>query len=88
MGIEESKTKNVTIYPNPAHDILFVAHTGKAVDIEIVDIFGKLLFTREVSKSLEINLSKYAAGVYFLQTSEGEVLKLFFQIIAVGDFIA
>lgn len=75
VGIEESNTKNVVIYPNPAQAILFVEHTGKAVDIEIVDVFGKLLFTGEVNKSLEINLSKYAAGVYFLQTSEGEVLK-------------
>lgn len=75
LSIATNTVKNVAIYPNPAQDFLFIENTGKAINIEIVDIFGKQLFVGEVNKSLEINLSKYTAGVYFLQTSEGEVLK-------------
>lgn len=75
LSIAANTVKNVAIYPNPAQDFLFIENKGKAINIEIVDIFGKQLFVGEVNKSLEINLSKYTAGVYFLQTSEGEVLK-------------
>lgn len=69
---------DVKIYPNPASSVLYVK-TGREVPklIELVDASGSVLmeFTPS-SASLELDLSLYASGTYFLKvfTKDNRVL--------------
>ncbi len=64
-GIEENENVTVSIYPNPAHDIIFVgANNDLPVQrIDIYDVTGQLIL---ISNETEINVSTLPKGVYFI----------------------
>lgn len=53
-------TDKFYVYPNPVKDILYLSASA---NIEIVDIFGKILMKSE--NVSEVNISNLSAGVYF-----------------------
>ena len=73
-GVNEqnSLAENLLVYPNPAHDQLFVtlpAGTG-AYKVEVINLLGSVIYSDEVSKNsgntVEMNLAGKPKGVYFL----------------------
>lgn len=59
---------NISIYPNPATDILRISADQKAEFINIMDVFGKIIKTVQPNtESIEIDISDFAGGVYFVQ---------------------
>ncbi len=63
----------LTIFPNPANDILnvsiniFITHHSSLI---ITDMMGKTISTFEITSStMEINISTYAAGMYFINVN-------------------
>ena len=72
--------KNINIYPNPSEGV-FTIKMKNILDFhyEIFDISGKLITNKiDVTvNSFEINLSKYAKGIYFLklQSNKGVITK-------------
>lgn len=67
----------LNIFPNPAQDILRLEHgLNKLGEIRIVDENGRVIkeYTFN-SKKAEISIESLAVGFYFIQTSEGELLK-------------
>ena len=64
-GLEESDIVTIHVYPNPAHDIVFVgANNDSPVQhIELYDITGRKVLT---STDTEINVSELPKGVYFV----------------------
>ena len=65
-GIDENENIAISIYPNPAHDIIFVgANNDLPVQhIEMYDITGRKVLT---STETEINVSELESGVYFIR---------------------
>ncbi len=64
LGVEELQNE-VLIYPNPAKGILHVATSGS--EILIFDQLGKIMLqSKKVSGQIQIDLSSYSPGVYFL----------------------
>ena len=68
--------RGLALTPNPTQDItLLQVEFEKAIDltIEVVDITGKILQTRQegqvISEQFRLDLSKYAAGTYFIKLS-------------------
>ena len=65
---------NVTVYPNPARQLLNIAFKNKLkeVSLTLTDVNGREIF-RESLENIqtgfikEINVSKYSKGIYFLQ---------------------
>jgi hypothetical protein len=55
-------SKEISIYPNPANDKIFLSNKA---DIEIIDITGKILIKQ--LNSNEIDISKLAKGIYFIK---------------------
>jgi hypothetical protein len=53
---------NLSIYPNPAKDILTIKGSYRSVDV--FDILGNLVLSSEATKN--INVSKLSSGVYML----------------------
>jgi hypothetical protein len=83
VGVVEFKDNNsIGIYPNPAKDYAVVGiklNNASAVDINITDITGKLVYSNlgaqveEGSNEIRINTSEFATGTYHVtvKTKEG-----------------
>ena len=83
VGIDEHLQNHVTLYPNPANDIVNVECTMNNVHVEaleVFDVYGKLINTVNVTDSpTRINVSGLASGMYFVRvtTEVGVVTKSF-----------
>ena len=79
-GVEEMFVPNVTIYPNPANDRLFIETEVEIEEVVVYDIYGRYKVAKSQShKDTEIliDLSNLSKGVYFVnvKTSVGSVVK-------------
>ncbi len=77
----ESGCSNLSIYPNPATDILHIdmeTQASSIIDIDIYDMMGKCLYHQQHNSSsvhTDIDVSRLAKGVYLvkLQTEKGMI---------------
>ncbi|MBS4013813.1 MAG: M6 family metalloprotease domain-containing protein [Bacteroidetes bacterium] len=78
--------KNIEVFPNPAKDIVNITSRNNIIDIKVFDIFGNLVYSASKDGSSDdhqINISDFAAGIYFVQlrnvdglfTSKLQILK-------------
>jgi Leucine-rich repeat (LRR) protein len=66
----------LSIYPNPAKDIIHVQIDGSAT-ITLINVAGKVLLTKAITNKGEINVSTLANGTYYLQNKiTGETQKV------------
>jgi uncharacterized protein (TIGR02145 family) len=63
-GIDEIKTIDFTVYPNPARDIINIMCADKIDKIEIYDVMGSLLVATD---KRQIEISQLAPGSYFVK---------------------
>ncbi|MBU2928387.1 T9SS type A sorting domain-containing protein, partial [Winogradskyella psychrotolerans] len=67
---------SIRVYPNPANTIvnIAIANSQSIASIELFNMLGKRVLT---TKALNVDVSKYAAGIYMLKvsTNEGQVTK-------------
>ena len=81
VGIVNFLENSITLFPNPANDVVNVQCTMFQVQfIEVIDVYGKLINTvNVVDNPARINVSGLANGVYFVRvtTEEGVVTKQF-----------
>lgn len=64
-GLDENEMEAISVYPNPARDVLFVG-TDKDLSVEVFNIAGQKVFT---STENEINVSGWEMGVYFVRVT-------------------
>jgi hypothetical protein len=80
-GIDDHLLNSITIYPNPANDVVNVQCTMSNVqEVEVIDVYGKVINTIHVTDNpTRINVSGLANGMYFVRvtTEEGTVTKQF-----------
>jgi hypothetical protein len=86
-GIDNYLLNSITIYPNPANDVVNVQCTMNNVQlegIEVIDVYGKVVRTVVRANNYSpmqtrINVSDLANGMYFVRvtTEEGAVTKTF-----------
>jgi len=71
LTIEENQNLNteLALFPNPAHDLLSISYNGKlASELRIIDMAGKIVLMHKMnSESLQIDLSRFAPGFYFVE---------------------
>ena len=69
INLEVPTFSNFRFYPNPTTGNLTIEIKGKIEELYLADLSGKLLerYSVKSSERLEINISKYPVGVYFLQ---------------------
>ena len=79
------KTGQLQVWPNPTNgslNILFTNHNSPVNEIKVYDVFGKLMNvvveTNNYSplQTVQIDLSRYSDGVYFVQAGNGAVTKV------------
>ena len=82
-GIDNYLLNSISLYPNPAKDVVNVQCTmnnAQVKAIEVFDVYGKLLQTVSMTpETTTINVSGLASGMYFVRvtTEEGAVTKSF-----------
>ncbi len=81
VGLNEPQNHpEISLYPNPVHDVLHIENTGNqdVVQIELRGINGQLIET--YSKATTLNLGHLPVGIYFLQLelSDGVQVKRLF----------
>ena len=85
VGIEEHLLNSISLFPNPANDVVNVQCTMNNVQlegIEVIDVYGKVVRTVAGANNyspIRINVSGLANGMYFVRvtTDEGVVTKNF-----------
>ncbi len=79
VNVDEINTIDVTIYPNPAKDFVILSTVNSQQStVKIYNAIGMLMDEIEIdSEELEINLSDYNPGVYFvnIKSENGTVVK-------------
>jgi hypothetical protein len=74
-GINELNTLTFDIYPNPANEILNISALEqlKNITISIYNTTGSLVYSNTInSKTLRIETSKFATGLYLIKLTSGE----------------
>ncbi|MDR1739354.1 MAG: T9SS type A sorting domain-containing protein [Bacteroidales bacterium] len=66
LGINALKDDNITIYPNPFNDNVFVFSTGG--NIEIIDVSGKLVYCSELLNGInKISTNHFLKGIHLVK---------------------
>jgi len=69
---ENNFQKNLSLFPNPVKDLLFIASEGITIEkISVYSISGQRIQTFELSNQ-SIDVSNLAPGMYFLEISSSE----------------
>jgi hypothetical protein len=73
VGIDELELRNVSIYPNPATDVLYVNLSSSNYSLEVINLMGEIVMKEENKmNTTSLELSNLKSGVYFLTiASEG-----------------
>lgn len=71
LGIAETETTGIHLYPNPAHDKLQIQLQGlPSVSIEVLDITGKSLYNfQNVSNGTLLPVQDWKPGLYLIKTT-------------------
>jgi len=72
-------TTNISIYPNPASEILNISSLGSAInEISIYDLTGRKVYSQSYIvgiSQISLNISDYKAGAYILETRMGNKIE-------------
>ena len=65
LGINDQNLTNVSIYPNPVIDKLFIKGLSSSSKVSIYNVLGKLVLSQTISK--EIDVKQLSKGIYILK---------------------
>ncbi len=69
-GVEELKHQKLSLYPNPAHNEVFVEQSQNQTTFQIYDMSGKIVATGFVESNGRVSLAGISGGMYILQVAE------------------
>lgn len=65
---------NISIYPNPANDKLFINfnsdHLSEKINYSIIDLYGRIILENKNISSEYIDISRLKEGVYFIRITD------------------
>jgi len=70
LGVDDQKLTNISIYPNPVDDKLFIQGLQKETKVSIYTILGKLVLSKMTSSEIDVNNLK--SGVYIIKIVAGQ----------------
>lgn len=72
FGVEENSFFNVSIYPNPVSEQLFIKTSQPLYKAKVFSHTGQLLYEQSLLVANSINTDKLSQGVYFITVEEVE----------------
>ena len=78
LGTSENTRQNVSVYPNPATDVLFIDNLKPNSSLELTDNSGKVvkLISNNNAAQTEIKIKNLASGIYYLKVNGQSVQKI------------
>jgi hypothetical protein len=67
---ELNSFKSISVFPNPAGNLLCIKNVSGPTDISIYDNYGKLVFSKHLNAGGDFDISHLAAGAYSLFLSD------------------
>ena len=69
--------EKMTVYPNPAHDMMYVRASGEITDIEVYDLSGRRLLQMqpETEGEVQVPVAGLQAGTYMLMVRTEQEVK-------------
>ena len=72
VAVNIDKKTTLSVYPNPTKGIIHVStNTGADEPIEILNIMGAVVLKTTVNNATTVDLSEFAAGIYFVRMANG-----------------
>lgn len=74
VGLEDQTlARMVSVYPNPAGHVLNISSTaGKRVEVQLMDLTGRMLDKKYVTDHETMDLSQFSRGIYLVRIQSGE----------------
>jgi len=63
---ESNASTKLEVYPNPSQGKFLVKTSLTGAEITLTDITGQILLKKSLKKSIQLNISNYKKGIYFL----------------------
>jgi surface protein len=67
-GVDDQNQLDISIYPNPSSDIVYIDGNYTQLKVVVYDVLGKQVMNKSITNS--INISHLDNGVYILQISD------------------
>lgn len=85
VGIDDNELANISVFPNPATDAIYVNITEVKVNkMEVISFAGQVLYsvTNPNSEVAQISIADYSKGIYFIRlyTANGVAVKKFIKM--------
>jgi len=68
LGIDDQYLTNISIYPNPTNDKLFIQGLSDATKVSIYNVLGKLVLSQTISKEIDVN--NLQSGIYIIKITD------------------
>jgi hypothetical protein len=77
VGIADLTTGSISLYPNPANDLVNIVSTNDIKTIEVLDYIGQTIYkANDVNlKATKLEVSTFTAGVYFVKITTSNGIK-------------
>jgi hypothetical protein len=73
VSFEADEVNELSVYPNPATDVLNISFDGEVTQLTIMNASGQVVYTNNaIQKPETINISDFEAGVYLVQIVAAE----------------
>ena len=71
VGINDLTNNTLSLYPNPANDVVNIVSTNDIKTIEVLNYIGQTIYSnKDVNlKTSQLNVSTFKAGVYFVKVT-------------------
>ena len=69
-SIDDQNQLDISIYPNPTNDKLFIQGLSSSSRVSIYNVLGKLVLSQTISK--EIDVKQLSKGIYILKIIDGQ----------------
>lgn len=78
LATSETSKSRISVYPNPASEIVIIENLKPNASFEVIDNSGKIVRTISNSKSTktEINIKNLTSGIYYLKVDGQSVQKI------------
>ena len=71
-GVDDQNQLDISVYPNPTSDIVYIDGNYSQLKVVVYDILGKQVMNKSITNNIDI--SQLEKGVYILQLSDGAKL--------------
>ena len=67
-SIDDQNQLDISIYPNPTNDKLFIQGLSSSSRVSIYNVLGKLVLSQTISKEIDVN--NLQSGIYIIKITE------------------